>query len=386
MNERLQLMSESINVKLSDRIREMAEKGKVITRVQTGDPDFDTPAFICNAASKSMTEGNTHYCASNGQTKLRLAISEKLKLKNKFTPKSSQDILVTHGAVHGVYLALQAIINPGDEVVLISPYWMPYHSCVTLTGGTPVIVTTTISNGFNIEIEKLTAAVTNKTKAIIINSPNNPTGCVYSKKTLRLIGELSIKHDLYVISDEVYEDLLYQQKHYSIQSIFKDYNKIISIFSFSKSYAMTGWRIGYMHASEAIILQANKLSQYITTSINSFVQSGAIAALVDPKATIELSKMQNAFIQRRTMIIEMIQDTWLESSIFIPQGAFYLFIDISRFSLDSMSFVEKLIIDHQVAFTPGIAFGKENEGFIRMTFACDEKSIKKALTVLIGLT
>jgi len=385
MNEILQQVSESINVKLANTIREKESTGVVITKMQTGDPDFATADFICEAAQKAMNNGDTHYCASAGQAKLRAAIKKKLTNRNGIINVEVDNILITQGAVHGLYLILQTLLNPQDEVIVISPYWMPYHSNILLAGGIPVVVNSELSQDFLPNITDIKRAITAKTKAIIINSPNNPTGCVYSKELLKMIAVLCEEQQIYLISDEVYEDLTYQYEHYSTQALLPGSQYIISIFSFSKSYAMTGWRIGYIYAMQAIIEQANKLTQYVTTSINSFVQAGALAALEHKDAEKNQKKMFAIYTKRRDLIKSLIVGTWLEENAFFPQGAFYLFINIAMFDMDSMTFVSELIEQKQVAFTPGIAFGEQSEHFIRMTFASDEKAIKVAITTLIGL-
>lgn len=385
MNKNLNNVAESINVKLANKIREIEIKGTSIVKMQTGDPDFSTPSFICIAAQQAMEQGDTHYCASNGQAKLRKAIKNKLINKNKILAATESNILVTQGAVHGLYLTLQTLLNQGDEVIIISPYWMPYHSNIILAGGVPIVVESKFLQGFIPDLSTLTAAITKKTKAIIINSPNNPTGCVYKKSILKDIANICDHNKIYLISDEVYEDLLYQSEHHSAQALLPESKYIISLFSFSKSYAMTGWRIGYIYTSLSVIEQANKLTQYITTSINSFVQAGAIAALEHQDAPLAIGEMHNVFSERREMIKTLISGTWLENNIFFPQGAFYVFIDISSFKVDSMTFVEQLIEHHQIAFTPGIAFGEQSDHFIRMTFASNDQAINIAVNTLIGL-
>lgn len=398
MNKSVAAIAESINVELANSIRQLESTGEKITKMQTGDPDFATPEFICLAAQAAMNNGDTHYCASNGQLALRTALKNKLITKNNLTCVDESNILITHGAVHGVYVVMQTLINPQDEVIIISPYWMPYASNIELAGAKPVIVESKMSDGFIPQIAEIIAATTNKTKAIIINSPNNPTGCVYDQSSLQLIADHCVKHDIYLISDEVYEDIIYgsyvgngdkdnhyQRQHISVQTLVPDYKKVVTLFSFSKSYAMTGWRIGYLVANTALIAQMNKLSQYITTSINSFVQAGALAAIENEQSPHALTHMLEIYAKRRAIIKDIIKGTWLEAATVFPEGTFYVFIDISQFELDSMTFVQQLIKHKKVAFTPGIAFGDNCNHYIRMTFASNETAIKCALTHLVTL-
>jgi len=385
MNKKLSKIGQSINVELANTIRKMESQGESITKMQTGDPDFATPKLICEAATNAMMCQQTHYCASNGLIALRRAISDKLSKENNIDASPEQNVMVTHGGVHGLYLALQAIVDYGDEVIIISPYWMPYHSNIMLAGGIPVVVETHFENNFELSLEQIIQKITNQTKAIIINSPNNPTGVVYSANLLKSIAQLCQQHDCYCISDEVYEHIIYQGKHHSLQALCPDYSKIISLFSFSKSFAMTGWRVGYMVAKSEVILNVNKLSQYMITSLSPFIQAGAYTALTDPNVRQEQMRMLTSYQERRTLIIDTIKGTWLEHKTFIPQGAFYIFINIEEFKKPSKSFVAEIIEQYGVSFTPGIAFGQESDHAIRMTFASDLPSINKALSTLIQM-
>ncbi|GAA0815566.1 pyridoxal phosphate-dependent aminotransferase [Colwellia asteriadis] len=384
-NKLLQQVEESINVSLANSIRDIEATGQSIIKMQTGDPDFNTPDFICEASQQAMLSGETHYCASSGVSELKAAITQKLASQNKFTSPKSHHILVTQGAVHGLYLTLQTLLNYGDEVIIIAPYWMPYHSNIILAGAKPVVVKARAENDFIPSLNDIICAITQNTKAIIINSPNNPTGAVYSRDVLQSIGQHCFDKGIYIISDEVYEDLLYEDKHYSMQSILPNNPYIVTLFSFSKSYAMTGWRIGYLYGSKEFVAQANKLTQYITTSINSFVQAGAVSALTHQKSPESKQSILDLFSSRRELIINKISGTWLQHCIVIPKGAFYLFIDISSFSSNSMTFVKQLLEHEHIAFTPGLAFGVESDHCIRMTFASNEVDIIKALDILIRL-
>lgn len=382
MRNEIGRISESINVQLADKVRALEQNGRKIVQLQTGDPDFKTPKLVMDAAYASMTAGETHYCASRGIPDLRLAIADKIKRQNNFHVEPGSQILVTHGASHGIFLAISSIVNPQDEVIVVSPYWMPYASDVELAGGTVKILETHIEDQFLPSLQGLKLLIGARTKAIIFNSPNNPTGAVYSSDLLRALGEICIEYGLYIISDEVYEDLSYDIEHVSIQALFPDYKKIISVFSFSKSYAMTGWRLGYLVSSSDVISQVAKLSQYTVTSLSPFVQKAGVVALRSAEVSSEIQGMVREYRDRRAFIVSYLKDTEAEKRIFIPKGAFYLFVDIKGLADSSSEFVWNLINNYGVSFSPGIAFGPAADRYIRMTFAADRKAIKNGLDVL----
>lgn len=381
MNPKLATLSGSINVELSNRVREIEANGEKVLKLQTGEPDFETPKVIIESAHQAMKSGSTHYCASSGVSELKEVIAEKLASQNKIA-SSKENVLVSHGAVHAFYLVSQSILAEKDEVIIISPYWMPYKSCVELAGATPVVIDSS-SYHFALPLDAIEQAITSKTKAIIINSPNNPSGVIYDKEALTQLIEMSKKHGIYIISDEVYEDICFSKEHHSVAALADDNERIVSIFSLSKGYAMTGWRIGYIHASTELINTFNKLAQYTVTSICHFTQIAAITALTSSEAANEKQAMKNEYSHRRGAILAHIKGTWLEEKLVVPQGAFYCLIDVSSFTDDSAEFARKLLSEYKVCFTPGEAFGLIDTPHIRMTFATDLNTIIKALDILI---
>lgn len=384
MNQNLLSQQDSINVALANRIRQLQADGQTICQLQTGDPDFDTPAFIIQAACYAMQHGDTHYCASSGKQQLKQAICTKLMKDNAINVQPSE-VLVTQGAVHGLYLALQGILNRADEVIVIAPYWMPYYANIVLAGAKPVVLETHLVDDYAIDINQLQRLITKRTKAIIINSPNNPTGKILNRAELTRIGDLAVANNLYIIADEVYEQLVFQGQHFSIQALYPDYPNIISLFSFSKSFAMTGWRIGYLVANTDVVNQLNKLTQYISTSVSPFIQAGAHAALVHEQSASVRQQMLTIYQQRLTHIIEQLDDSWARQQYYLPQGTFYLFINVSDKTASARQLVEHLLMEQQCAFTPGVAFGAGYDQYIRMTFASSLADINTGLSVLRGL-
>lgn len=383
MNPKLATLSGSINVELANRVREIETNGDKVLKLQTGEPDFDTPKVIIESAHQAMLSGNTHYCASSGLAGLKTIIAEKLIQQNKIS-SSEENILVTHGAVHAFYLVSQSILSKQDEVIIISPYWMPYKSCVELAGATTVVINSAFNN-FALPLKEIESAIGPRTKAIIVNSPNNPSGAIYSKEELVQLVEICEKHDIYIISDEVYEDICFSGEHHSVASLTLDNDRVISIFSLSKGYAMTGWRIGYVHASNELINIFNKLAQYTVTSICHFTQIAAITALTSAEAATEKQSMKEEYSHRRKAILAHIKGTWLAKSLIVPNGAFYCLINVSKLTNSAIALTNELLVKEKVCFTPGEAFGLVDEPYIRMTFAADLDTIIKALNILIAV-
>ncbi|PAY01277.1 hypothetical protein CKO50_11165 [Pseudoalteromonas sp. HM-SA03] len=385
MNNLLSLMGESTNIALANRVREMIADGKPVLQLQTGDPDFATPQPIVQTLIKALHDGNTHYCASSGLAQLKSAVAMKLIEKNKFKQAHSTNVSITHGAVQAIQLSLASIINPGDEVVLIAPFWLAYQSDALLAGAKVKILKTQMSAGFIPDLTELASLLSTKTKAIIINSPNNPTGAMYPVPLLKELAEICRKRDIYIISDEVYEDIIFNTTHTSIQAVAPDYQKIISVFSFSKSYAMTGWRVGYLYSNAEIAKQVNKLLQFQSTCLNPASQLAAVCALQDPQVAKLQTEQVDTYAHRRAKILDKIQGTWLEKSTSISQGTFYIWVNISRFNLSAIEFCELLLEQHKLSLTPGNAFGENYHDFIRFTFSTNLSDIMTALDILIAL-
>jgi aspartate/methionine/tyrosine aminotransferase len=376
-------ISESTSISFSDYLRRYEVEGRKLVKMQTGDPYFETHPAIIQAAERALTAGQTKYCDSRGLMSLREAIAEKLKQKNGIEADPSSQILVTHGAVHGLSMLIRTIVGPGDEVVLLEPFWRAYQADVVLAGGRAIIVRLDRDRGFQLDVEKVLAVLSPRTRAIIINSPNNPSGAVYRDGEIRKLACIAAERGIVLISDEVYESILFgSHRHYSPGSDPAVAKWVATVFSFSKTHSMTGWRVGYLVASEEIIDQLLKLSQFSVTSLAPFSQIAALAALKDHRAEIYAQEMQAAYVSRRNRLSLEVMDTWLQHAMVLPEGTFYTLLDCHRFDRKSTE-LAKYIVDHWgVAFTPGIAFGDAMDGYLRMCFATSEENISKALNAL----
>lgn len=374
----------SITLAITAKAKELKGAGVDVVSFGAGEPDFNTPKNIMDAAIKSMEEGKTKYTPTSGIIELREAICKKLKEDNNLSYNSNQ-IIVSTGAKQCLADAFMAILNPGDEVIVPIPYWVSYPELIKLADGVPVFVEGKAENDYKYTLESLNKVVNDNTKAIIINSPNNPTGTVYSIEELKEIAEFAQKHDLIIISDEIYEKLIYDgKKHVSVASLSEDaYNRTIVINGFSKSYAMTGWRLGYAAGNAEVIKLMTSVQSHVTSNTNSIAQYAGVEALNGPKDEIE--KMVKKFEERRNLMIDRIKSiTGL--SIIRPEGAFYVMINLENYlgkSINenvinnSVDFSRELLEHEKVAVIPGSAFGLDK--YIRLSYATSEELILKGL-------
>ena len=374
----------SITLAITAKAKELKGAGVDVVSFGAGEPDFNTPKNIMDAAIKSMEEGKTKYTPTSGIIELREAICKKLKEDNNLSYNSNQ-IIVSTGAKQCLADAFMAILNPGDEVIVPIPYWVSYPELIKLADGMPVFVEGKEENDYKYTLESLNKVVNDNTKAIIINSPNNPTGTVYSIEELKEIAEFAKKHDLIIISDEIYEKLIYDgKKHVSVASLSEDaYNRTIVINGFSKSYAMTGWRLGYAAGNAEVIKLMTSVQSHVTSNTNSIAQYAGVEALNGPKDEIE--KMVKKFEERRNLMIDRIKSiTGL--SIIRPEGAFYVMINLENYlgkSINenvinnSVDFSRELLEHEKVAVIPGSAFGLDK--YIRLSYATSEELILKGL-------
>lgn len=374
----------SITLAITAKAKELKGAGVDVVSFGAGEPDFNTPKNIMEAAIKSMEEGKTKYTPTSGIIELRDAICKKLKEDNNLHYNSNQ-IIVSTGAKQCLADAFMAILNPGDEVIVPIPYWVSYPELIKLADGMPVFVEGKEENDYKYTLESLNKVVNNNTKAIIINSPNNPTGTVYSIEELKEIAEFAKKHDLIIISDEIYEKLIYDgKKHVSVASLSEDaYNRTIVINGFSKSYAMTGWRLGYAAGNAEVIKLMTSVQSHVTSNANSIAQYAGVEALNGPKDEIE--KMVGKFEERRNLMIDRIKNiTGL--SVIRPEGAFYVMINLENYlgkSINenvinnSVDFSRELLEHEKVAVIPGSAFGLDK--YIRLSYATSEELILKGL-------
>ncbi len=368
-------LTPSLTLSIDSKAKAMKLEGIDICGFGAGEPDFDTPEHIKAAAIAALEGGFTKYTPSSGLPELRQAISEKFAADNGLEYRPSQ-IIVSNGAKHSCYNAILATCEPGDEVIIPSPYWVSYPDMVRLAGAEPVIVQTSERNGWKMTAEEFENAMTPRTKMVIMNSPGNPTGAVYSREEMEKIVEVAAEEDIYILSDEIYEKLVYDDaKHVSIASLSKTaYDLTITINGFSKSYAMTGWRLGYMGAPEAIAKAVDSIQSHSTSNPCSFAQKGAIAALKGDQQP--LSDMHDEFDMRRNYMYDRISKIANITAV-KPQGAFYVLVNISQLGLNSQNFSDRLLSKANVAVIPGAAFGDDRT--IRLSYATSIDVIKKGL-------
>ncbi|MCW6034681.1 pyridoxal phosphate-dependent aminotransferase [Spirulina subsalsa FACHB-351] len=365
----------SVTLAISAKAKAMKAEGLDVCSFSAGEPDFDTPVHVKEAAKKALDEGKTRYGPVAGEPKLREAIARKLQQDNQLNYEA-QNVIVTNGGKYSLFNLILALIEPGDEVIIPAPYWLSYPEMVKLAGGTPVIVTTDASNGYKITPEQLKAATTPKTKLFVLNSPSNPTGCVYTPDEIRALAAMVVELDIWVVSDEIYEKILYDgATHLSIGAVSPEsFARTIISNGFAKSYAMTGWRIGYAAGPIEIIKAMNTIQSHSTSNVCTFAQYGAIAAIEGSQE--QVTQMVKAFDERRKYILEQI-GSMPKLSCPTPEGAFYVFVNIGETGLSSVDFCSKLLEAHQVAVIPGAAFGADD--CIRMSYATDMESIAKGL-------
>lgn len=374
----------SLTLAITAKAKKMKAERLDVVGFGAGEPDFDTPSNIKNAAIKAIEEGFTKYTSASGIDDLKKAIANKLKEDNNLTYKNSQ-IIVSTGAKQCLSNVFETILNPGDEIILGSPYWVSYPELMKLYEGVPVFIETKEEKGFKFTVSDLEKALTSKTKGLLLNSPNNPTGTLYTEEELKEIAEFAKKHDLIIISDEIYEKLVYgDEKHVSIASLSEDaYNRTVVINGMSKAYSMTGWRIGYAAGPEDIIKVMSSIQSHTTSNPNSIAQYASVEALNGDKTA--LNAMVKEFSKRRDYMVDKINATE-NISCLKPKGAFYVMVNISKLInksvcgqtiKDSMSFSKILLEEENVAVIPGIAFGSDE--FIRLSYATSMENIEKGL-------
>ncbi len=342
-----------------------------------GEPDFETPWHVREAAITSIEKGKTAYTSNQGMVPLRKAIADYLYEKYDIKYHAEEEILITVGASEGIDLALRALCNPGDEVLVVEPSYVSYKPCVVMAGGVPVVVTTKEENDFRLTVKDIEEKLTEKTKVIILPYPNNPTGAIMEKEDLEVISDIIIKNDLIVISDEIYAELTYGRHHISVASLPGMHERTIVLNGFSKAFAMTGWRLGYAAAPKMFIEQMTKIHQYIIMCAPTMSQYAGFEALVSEEREEDVDIMREAYDERRRVMVEGFRNMGL--SCFEPMGAFYVFPCIKSTGLTSEEFCERLLFEENVAVVPGTAFGECGEGFIRCSYAYSIENIREAL-------
>jgi aspartate aminotransferase len=368
-------LSPSLTLSIDSKAKAMKAEGIDVCGFGAGEPDFDTPDHIKAAAIAALEAGFTKYTPSAGLPELRQAIAEKLEADNQITYRPSQ-IVVSSGAKHSCYNAILATCQAGDEVLIPSPYWVSYPDMVRLAGAEPVIVPTTERNGWKMRASDFENAMTPRTKMLILNSPGNPTGSVYTREELEGIVEVAAEEDIYILSDEIYEKLVYDDvKHVSIASLSQEaYDLTITVNGFSKAYAMTGWRLGYLAAPEAVAKAVDNIQSHSTSHPCSFAQKGAVAALKGDQQP--LADMRDEFSMRRNYMFDRITKIPNITAV-KPEGAFYILVNISQLGLSSQNFADRLLSKANVAVIPGAAFGDDRT--VRLSYATSIDIIKKGL-------
>lgn len=371
--KRMKEIPPSSTLKVLNLAKELERQGKDIVHMEAGEPDFDTPAHIKRAAEEALARGMTKYTPSAGLPELREAIAEHLVKKGIST--DAKNVIVTPGAKHAIFCALAATLDPGDEVIIPSPCWT-YEAMVRIVGGEPVFIESKQSDEFKVKVEQVQEALTDNTRMILLNYPNNPTGAVMQQKDLKPIIDLAIDRKLWVLSDEIYDCLVYEGKHVSVMSLPNTAERTIYINGFSKAYAMTGWRLGYVVAPVELIAEINKIQQASTTCAAEFVQAAGIVALNGSQDCVR--EMRDEFRKRRDAIVKGLNSIDGFKCV-KPAGAFYVFPSIKKPGVSSLDFCEFLLREASVAAVPGSGFGPYGEGHARFSYATSIQNIQRAL-------
>jgi aspartate aminotransferase len=365
----------SLTLAIDAKAKAMKRDGVDVLSFSVGEPDFDTPLHIRAAAAAALEQGKTRYGPAAGEPRLREAIAQKLQRDNNLCYEAA-NIVVTNGGKHSLFNIMMALVEPGDEVIIPAPYWVSYPEMVKLAEGTPVIVQTTTESGFRITPEQLRQAITPKTKLLILNSPSNPTGMVYTPEEVRAIAQVIVEKDIWVISDEIYEKILYDgAEHLSIGAVSPAaFERTIVSSGFAKTYAMTGWRVGFLAAPLPIIKAVETIQSHSTSNVCTFAQYGAIAAYEGSQDCVKA--MVEAFTERRAIMLEYLNSIPGFTCV-APTGAFYMYPNIGKLGISSLKFCSDLLETQQVAAIPGVAFGTDD--CIRLSYATSVENIRKGM-------
>ncbi len=375
LSSRATSLTPSLTLSIDSKAKAMKSEGIDVCSFGAGEPDFDTPEHIKTAAMAALEAGFTKYTPSSGIPELRQAVADKFLIDNGVDYKPSQ-IIISDGAKHSCYNAIVATCQPGDEVIIPAPYWLSYPEMVRLAGADPVFVYTKEEDGWKLTAEEFENAMTPRTKMIILNSPGNPTGAVYTKEELQALANVAAEEEILILSDEIYEKLVYDDsKHVSIASLGQDYYDLaITVNGFSKSYAMTGWRLGYLGAPDPIAKAIDSIQSHSTSNACSFAQKGGLAALRGDQQSV--ADMRDEFNLRREYMLERFSKM-PHLSVVRPNGAFYVLVNISKLGLTSQNFADRLLSKANVAVVPGIAFGDDRT--LRFSYATSLDIIKKGM-------
>jgi aspartate/methionine/tyrosine aminotransferase len=354
----------------------LADEIPDVVNLGIGQPDFDTPAFIREAAKQGLDEGYTRYPPAKGFADLRRAVAEKLKKENNINADPDSEIFVAVGAMQVIFNTVLHLVEAGDEVLVVDPGY-DYYSQIRLFGAVPVPVPAHEGNGFKVDPADIKAAISPKTKLMIINTPSNPTGALFDEAILRDIAQIAIENNVIILSDEPYEHIVFDgKKHISIASLDGMQELTVSAFTLSKSYAMTGWRVGYAAAPRAIVAEMEKLQEHLVSGVTAVAQRAALAALQGPQDCVR--EMVAAY-ERRRRVIHAGLDAIDGITCLLPESTFYAFPNVSSFGLSSWDFAKYLVKEHRVAVVPGSIFGQRGEGFVRISFAADENVLREGI-------
>ena len=384
LNRQFEQIRQSPTVAMNDRILAHRAAGNPVIQLQVGDPDFPTPPSVLEVAYGALQEGLTHYGPSRGLPELQAAAAFKLHRDNGLIYDPETEILVTHGGIHAYYLAMQSILNPGDEVLIPDPTWGTHANMASMLRGGVVRVPAPPENGFIPPIEAWERALTPRTRVIVLNYPSNPTGAYPSREYMTKLQGLAATHNLWLVSDEVYENLYYDEIPTSAGAVPGAKEHTLLVNSLSKTYAMTGWRVGYLAAPEPVIANAIKAGQNSITCVAPFVQKAGAFALTDPDIQTTAAEMRAAYARRRELVLRL-ADEYQSDKVLAnpPGGAFYFFLDFRPLGMTSIEICERLLEDAGVGLVPGSAFGEQGEGFVRMTIAAADETVEAGFRAIV---
>jgi len=387
LNTQFNSLRQSATVAMADRILALKASGQKIVGLQVGDPDFPTPAAVQEVAFQAMQDGLTHYGPSQGYLELRRAAALKLERDSAVSYDAETELLVTHGGIHAYYLAMQSILNPGDEVLIPDPSWATHANMATMLRANVIRIPAPAENGFIPPLEEWKKVLTSKTRVIVLNYPSNPTGAYPTREYLGKLQEFASAHNLWIVSDAVYEDLYYGEKPTSVAAFEGAKQRTLLVNSLSKSYAMTGWRVGYLAAPQAVIENALKAGQNSITCVAPFIQKAAAFALTDPEIQQVTANMRAAYARRRDLVLRIARELESEKVLVTPpQGAFYFFLDFRPLKMTSLDICERLLEEEGVGLVPGSAFGEQGEGFVRMTIATSDEDVEAGFRKIVDWT
>jgi aspartate/methionine/tyrosine aminotransferase len=377
LNHQLDLIRQSATVGMNDRVLELKASGRKIISLQVGDPDFATPPSVMDAALQAMKDGLTHYGPSRGFLDLRRAVATRLNRDEGLTCDPQSEILITHGGIHAYYTAMQSILNPGDDVLIPDPSWATHANMAIMLRGNVIRVPAPAENGFIPFFESWEKALTPRARVIVLNYPSNPTGAYPTREYLEKLQDFASAHHLWIVSDEVYGSLYYDEKPTSAAAIDGAKPRTLIVNSLSKSYAMTGWRVGYLAAPAPVIENALKAGQNSITCVAPFIQKAAAFALTDEAVQQFTEQMRSAYARRRELVLRIAREMESDKVLVTPpMGAFYFFLDFRPLRMTSSEICERILEEVGVALVPGSAFGEQGEGFARMTIAAPDEDVE----------